>query len=170
MSALFLSYNHVRWILEASSGPSWSPAPWSWPSHLTSGSFSFLLWMEVKVKPLSRVRLCAAPWTVAHHAPPSMGLSRQEDWSGCHFQIFATQESHQGLLHCRRILYQLSSQGSPLLWIMEVKNLIMILISALLHTFATREQGGDMMKTPGSCVTMCDAGCWQWPKRPLRIP
>ena len=28
-------------------------------------------------------------------------------------QIFLTQESNQGLLHCRQILYQLSYQGSP---------------------------------------------------------
>ena len=28
-------------------------------------------------------------------------------------RIFLTQESNQGLLHCRRILYQLSYQGSP---------------------------------------------------------
>ena len=27
----------------------------------------------------------AAPWTVAHQAPPSMGLSRQEYWSGLPF-------------------------------------------------------------------------------------
>ena len=27
--------------------------------------------------------------------------------------IFLTQELNQGLLHCRRILYQLSYQGSP---------------------------------------------------------
>ena len=36
---------------------------------------------ERKVKSLSRVRLFAAPWTVAYHAPPSMGFSRQEYWS-----------------------------------------------------------------------------------------
>ena len=30
----------------------------------------------------SRVRLCATPETAAHQAPPSMGLSRQEHWSG----------------------------------------------------------------------------------------
>ena len=29
-------------------------------------------------------------------------------------QIFTTQELNQGLLHCRRILYQLSYQGSPI--------------------------------------------------------
>jgi len=37
---------------------------------------------KVKVKLLSRVRLLATPWTAAHQAPPSMGFSRQECWSG----------------------------------------------------------------------------------------
>ena len=36
----------------------------------------------MKVKSLSRVRLLAIPWTAAHLAPPSMGFSRQEYWSG----------------------------------------------------------------------------------------
>ena len=30
----------------------------------------------------SRVQLCATPQTVAHQAPPSLGFSRQEHWSG----------------------------------------------------------------------------------------
>ena len=30
----------------------------------------------------SHVRLCATPWTTAYQAPPSMGFSRQEYWSG----------------------------------------------------------------------------------------
>ena len=34
------------------------------------------------MKSLSRVRLLATPWTAAHQAPPSMGFSRQEYWSG----------------------------------------------------------------------------------------
>ena len=37
---------------------------------------------EVKVKLLSCVWLFATPWTIAHQAPPSMGFSRQEYWSG----------------------------------------------------------------------------------------
>ena len=37
------------------------------------------------MKSLSRVRLFATPWTVAHQAPQSMGFSRQEDWSGVPF-------------------------------------------------------------------------------------
>ena len=33
----------------------------------------------------SRVRLCATPSTAAHQAPPSLGFSRQEHWSGLPF-------------------------------------------------------------------------------------
>ena len=44
-----------------------------------------LAWRKVKVKLLSRVRLSVTLWTVAHQAPPSMGLSRQEYWSGLPF-------------------------------------------------------------------------------------
>ena len=36
----------------------------------------------MKVKSLSLVRPLATPWTAAHQAPPSMGFSRQEYWSG----------------------------------------------------------------------------------------
>ena len=39
----------------------------------------------MKVKSLSRVQLFVTPWTVAHQAPPSMGFSRQEYWSGLPF-------------------------------------------------------------------------------------
>ena len=37
---------------------------------------------KVKVKSLSYARLLATPWTAAYQAPPSMGFSRQEYWSG----------------------------------------------------------------------------------------
>ena len=33
----------------------------------------------------SRVRLCATPLMAAHQAPPSLGFSRQEHWSGLPF-------------------------------------------------------------------------------------
>ena len=38
--------------------------------------------MDMKVKSLSRVWLLVTPLTAAHQAPPSMGFSRQEYWSG----------------------------------------------------------------------------------------
>ena len=33
----------------------------------------------------SRVQLCATPQMAAHQAPPSLGFSRQEHWSGLPF-------------------------------------------------------------------------------------
>jgi len=45
-------------------------------------SFSNAWKWKVKVKSLSRVRLLATLWTAAYQAPPSMGFSRQEYWSG----------------------------------------------------------------------------------------
>ena len=42
-------------------------------------------WIAIKVKSLSRVQLFMTPWTVVHQAPPSMGFSRQEYWSGLPF-------------------------------------------------------------------------------------
>ena len=45
-------------------------------------SFSNAWKWKVKVKSLSHVRASATPWTAAHQAPPSMGFSRQEYWSG----------------------------------------------------------------------------------------
>ena len=44
-------------------------------------SFSNAWKQNVKVKSLSRVWLCATPWTGAYQVPPSMGFSRQEYWS-----------------------------------------------------------------------------------------
>ena len=75
--------------------------------------------VKMKVKLLSCVWLSATPWTVACKAPPSMGIFRQENWSGLPFLlhgIFLTQGSNLGLPHCRQMLYHLSHQGSPLFY------------------------------------------------------
>ena len=45
-------------------------------------SFSNAWKWKVKVKSLSHVWFLATPWTAAYQAPPSMGFSRQEYWSG----------------------------------------------------------------------------------------
>ena len=45
-------------------------------------SFSSLWKWKVKVKSLRCVQLFATPWAADHQAPPSMGFSRQECWSG----------------------------------------------------------------------------------------
>ena len=47
-------------------------------------AISFSSAWKWKVKSLSCVWLFMTPWTAAHQAPPSMGFSRHERWSGCH--------------------------------------------------------------------------------------
>ena len=55
--------------------------PWDSPGKNTGvGCHCFL--QRMIVKSLSRVRLFVTPWTAAHQAPPPMGFSRQEYWSG----------------------------------------------------------------------------------------
>ena len=67
---------------------------------------------------LSHVWLFVTPWTVAHQALMFMGFSRQECWSGLLFLPAGDRPTQRlnlsplCLLHCRRILYPLSHQGS----------------------------------------------------------
>ena len=63
--------------------PTRLPSPWDSPGKNTGVGCHFLLQcMKVKMKWLSCVWLLATPWTAAYQAPPSMGFSRQEYWSG----------------------------------------------------------------------------------------
>ena len=65
--------------------PTRLPHPWDSPGRNTEVGCHFLLQcMKVKseVKSLSRVRLFTTSRTAAYQAPPSMGFSRQEYWSG----------------------------------------------------------------------------------------
>ena len=80
---------------------------------------------DVMWKSLSCVWLFETTWTVAHQASLSIepGIHYSPwDSTGQNTgvgslsllrQIFPTQESNQGLPHCRQILYQLSHNGSP---------------------------------------------------------
>ena len=59
--------------------------PWDSPDKNTGAGCHFLLrCMKVKSESevLSCVRLFETPWTAAYQAPPSVGFSRQEYWSG----------------------------------------------------------------------------------------
>ena len=67
------------------SSPPGSPVPGILQARILEWvtiSFSNAWRWKVKMKSLSRVRLWASPWTAAYRAPPSMGFSRQEYWSG----------------------------------------------------------------------------------------
>ena len=54
-------------------------------SHFLIALFVFLLltcMLLLLLSHFSRVQLCATPWAAAYQAPPPMGFSRQEYWSG----------------------------------------------------------------------------------------
>ena len=72
--------------------PTRLPRPWDSPGKNTGVGCHFLLQcMEVKSE-REVAQLCstlATPWTAAHQAPPSMGFSRQEYWSGVPLNLSA---------------------------------------------------------------------------------
>ena len=43
----------------------------------------------------SHVRLCATPWMAAYQAPPSLGFSRQEHWSGLPMPLGAAKKKNK---------------------------------------------------------------------------
>ena len=62
------------------------PGSHLWPQG--QGLFGFLLLLLLLLlSRFTRVRLCVTPQTAAHQAPQSLGFSRQEHWSGCHFLL-----------------------------------------------------------------------------------
>ena len=79
----------------------WVPFLWShgWSESELRLELRFFLAWQLQICPwilmvtllllllsrFSRVRLCATPKTTAHQAPPSLGFSRQEHWSGLPF-------------------------------------------------------------------------------------
>ena len=67
---------------------------------------------------LSCVQPFATPWAISCQVPLSMEFTAKNTGVGCSLLqgIVLTQGSNQGLLHCRRILYCLSHQGSLIFW------------------------------------------------------
>ena len=68
---------------------------------------------ESEGESLSHVRLCHPMNYIVYSSWNSPGQNRGVGSLSLLQGIFTTQESNWGLLHCRRILYQLSYEGSP---------------------------------------------------------
>ena len=69
-----------------------------------------------------------APWTVAHHAPLSMGFPRQEHWSELPFPSpgdHPNPDIESRLLHCRWIVYHRATWEAPFEFI-EIENKVVI--------------------------------------------
>jgi len=103
----------------------WVPSLSTWNYHHTVHQ----LWSDVTSR--SRVRLSATPWTAAHQAPPSMGLSRKSTRAGCHCLlqgIFPTQGLNPSLPHCRQMLYtpvqnkKFKATKNKIKWITKMDN------------------------------------------------
>ena len=82
---LLLLLSHFSLCNPADCSPPGSPIPGILQARTLEWvtiSFSNAWKWKVKVKLLSHVRLFETPWTAAYQAPPSLGFSRQEYWSG----------------------------------------------------------------------------------------
>ena len=90
----------------------------------------------MKVKPLSRARLLATPRTAAYQAPPSMGFSRQEYWSGMPLPspivcAAAADAAAKSLQSCPTLWDPIdgSPPGSPVRGILQARTLEWVAIS-----------------------------------------
>ena len=55
---------------------------WKGREAQEGGDIYIYIYIYIMLSHFSRVRLCATPWSAAYQAPPSMGFSKQEYWSG----------------------------------------------------------------------------------------
>jgi len=120
-------------------------------------SFSNAWKWKVKVKSLSCVPLLVTPWTAAYQAPPPMGFSRQEYWSGVPLP--------SPMAHTTTIILSLSPQ---ILWA-ERSHVCVYTFSFEVMHLALRSHNGHILNT--SChlfnikhwlFTFCTA----WPRSP----
>ena len=95
--------------------PTSLPRPWDSPGKNTGVGCHFLLQcIKVKVKSLSRVWPSATLWTAAFQAPPSMGFSRQEYWSGVPLPSLKVAQLCPTL--CKPMDYTIHEFSSPEYW------------------------------------------------------
>ena len=111
--------------------PTRLPHPWDSPGkklEWVAISFSSAWKWKVKVKSLRGVWLLATPWTAAYQAPPSMGFSRQEYWSGvpllsplhdCSNSWMLTAQTLSLYRHCRHLPELLALEWS---WMFSTNN------------------------------------------------
>ena len=116
---LLSCFSRVRLCDPRDGSPPGSPVPRILQARtleLVAISFSNAWKWKMKENSLSRIRLFATPWTVAHQASPSVGFSRQEYWSGLPFSSLGALPWPRDQTHVSRIagrLYCRSHQRIP---------------------------------------------------------
>jgi len=109
--------------------PTRLPRPWDSPGKNTGVGCHFLL-QCMKVKSLSRAQPSVTPWTAVFQAPPSMGFSRQEYWSGLPLPSPITAAA-KSLQSCPTLCdpREGSPPGSPVPGILQARTLEWIAVS-----------------------------------------
>ena len=103
-------------------------------------SFSNEWKWKAKVKSLSCVPLFATPWTTAYQAPPSVGFSRQDYWSGVPLpspkELSAAAAAAKSLQSCLtlRDTIDRSLPGSPVPGILQARTLEWVAIDYLMRS------------------------------------
>ena len=75
---IYAAFKRLTSVLKTHTDWKWR----GWKNVLHANGNGNKTWM---LSHFSRVRLCATPETASHQAPPSLGFSRQEHWSGLPF-------------------------------------------------------------------------------------
>ena len=129
-------------------------------------SFSNAGKWKVKVKSLSHVGLFTTPWTAAYQAPPSMGFSRQEYWSGLPLPSLHRATPTSSTLGFRKMSYQLWDRHSlRSIWT----------LCFLCHFCQCKESSehlgaifirGICGRGAGSCLQTPFQHPWKWPMYP----
>ena len=98
---------------------------------------------KVKGKSLSRVRLFTTPWTAAYQAPPSMGFSGQEYWSGVPLPSPSIYTN----------IYKIDSQWKFAVWLRELK----LGLCNNLDGWKEWEVGGEIQEEGNICTSMVNS-------------
>ena len=140
------------------------PPPW-WCSWLLRWP-TLCRWIVVIIESPSCVRLFETPWIIAK-ALLSMGLPRQEYWSGLHFllqEIFPNQDQTHVSCFGRQILYHWAIREALVDCASPWAYLLLLYYVLLLNSFLCKVKKAHLVAIPGTCLKI---GVWPSSPAPL---
>ena len=130
-------------------------------------SFSNAWKWKVKVKSLSHARLFTTPWTAAHQAPPSIGFSRQEYWSGLPLPSPTLCSMYLQFCICRfnqlKIVWYCNIywKRSKYEWIHTVQTMLSTLSCIFFMSYVKNNKGRMDSTTEALWEEICNRSRWQ---------
>ena len=121
-------------------------------------SYWLLLLLLLLLSRFSHVWLCATPWTTAYQAPPCIGFSRQEYWSGLPFPspiLLTAAAAAKSLQLCPTLCESIDSSlpGSPVPGILQARTLEWVAVS---FSNARKWKVKSESEVAQSCPTLSD--------------